>query len=175
MLSQIEEAILARIRSGMDNASGQMAVQRGVEDIRQPGVYTSTEAAKFTRVTQRSFRCEVTIFVDIIFSHLASEGERRKGVYLILDGVVRALLLQTLGLAIDPLVPRSWKNSTVEALREKGLIAYSLELSTSYPMTVAEETTADELLTVGLQYYLKPGDDIADAVDLVTLEGTAAL
>jgi hypothetical protein len=115
--------------------------------------------------------------VDIVFSHLGGEGERRKGVYLILDGVIRCLLLQTLGLAITPLMAKGWKNTTIEELRDKGLIVYSLELQTSYNLTMEREedaTTVEgetpvDLMAIGLNYYLKPGDDLADAVDIVTL------
>lgn len=170
MLTQIEDAIVARIETKLAATAGMVSVQKGAEGIPHPAVYVSTEAARFEKATMQSYRQEVTIFVDVIFSHLASEGERRKGVYLILQGIVQTLLLQDLGLAIKALVPRNWKNVTTEEFREKGLIVYSLELATSFVIAKLDDEVVADLLTVGLNYYLKPGDDIIDASDELTLE-----
>ncbi|MCL2790119.1 MAG: DUF1834 family protein [Desulfobulbus sp.] len=175
MLNQIEDAIVALIKAKLAAAAGKVAVQKGVEGIPQPAVYVSTEAGRFEKVTFSSYKHELTIYVDIVFSYRgADDANRRKGIYLILEGVLQALLLQDLGLAIKPLVPKNWRNTTVEELRQQGLLAFSLELATSYTISRAasdEEAAAPDLLTVGLNYYLTPGDDIADAVDLVTLSG----
>jgi hypothetical protein len=169
MLAQIEEAIVGRIRTKLGAGAGTLAVQRGAEGLPQPAVYVSTEAGKFQAVTQQSFRQELTIFVDVIFSELSSEGERRKGVYLILQGIIQTLLLQQLDLAIKPIVPTGWRNTTTEDFREQGLIVYSLELATSYVISRLDDEATVDLLRVGLNYYLKPGDDTADASDTITL------
>ncbi|MEW6595653.1 MAG: phage protein Gp37 [Thermodesulfobacteriota bacterium] len=169
MLAQIEEAIVGRVKTKLAAVAGTLAVQRGAEGLPQPAVYVSTEAGRFQAVTQQSFRQELTIFVDVIFSELSSEGERRKGVYLILQGIIQTLLLQQLGLAIKPIVPTSWRNTTTEEYREQGLIVYSLELATSYVISKLDDEATVDLLTVGLNYYLKPGDDTVDASDTVTL------
>jgi len=171
MLTQIEDAIVARIKTKLAAAAGVVTVQKGAEGLPQPAVYVSTEEGSFRAVTQTSFNQEVKIFVDIIFSHLASEGERRKGVYLILLGIIQTLLLQKLGLAIKPLTPRGWRNTTTEEFREKGLIVYSLELATSFVITKLDDEATDDLLLVGLNYYLQdPADDgEIDASDELTL------
>ena len=54
-------------------------------------------------------------------------------------------------------------------MRQHGLIAFSLEMSTSYTISRLDDEAVTDLLTVGLNYYLKPGDDIVDASDIVTL------
>lgn len=169
MISEIEQAIVDHIKTRMAAAASRIAVQRGVDDIRQPGVYASIEAGKFTRVTNTTYRHELTVWVDMIFSNLASESERRKGVAAILEAVLGYLFMQDLGLKIEPLQPKNWKNTTVEEMSERGLMAFSLELSTSYPITIAEEAQTDDLLFIGLNYYLTPGDDQVDASDLITL------
>jgi hypothetical protein len=81
---------------------------------------------------------------------------------------VQLLLLQDLGLGIKPLIPKSWRNATSEELRKKGLIAFTLELGTSYVISKLGEEATDDLLSIGLNYYLKPGDDIVDASDVIT-------
>lgn len=169
MLTQIEDAIVDRIQTKLAATAGMVAVQKGAEGIPHPAVYVSTEEGSFKEITQVSFNQEVRIFVDIIFSNLASEGERRKGVYLILQGIIQTLLLQKLGLAIKPLKPTRWRNITTEEFRKEGLIVYSLELATSFVITKLDEEVVADLLTVGLNYYLKPGDDTVDASDTVTL------
>ncbi|WP_310601202.1 phage protein Gp37 [Desulfobulbus sp.] len=174
MINEIEDAIVALIKEKVGDAAGRIAVQKGVEGIPQPAVYVSTEAGRFEKATFTSFRHELTIYVDIVFSYRgADDASRRKGIYQILEGILRTLIWRDMGLAIKPLVPKNWKNTTVEEMRQQGLLAFSLELATAYTITQAkdEETAAADLLAVGLNYYLTPGDDIADAVDLVTLSG----
>lgn len=170
MLARIEDAIVARIEEKLAATAGMVAVQRGIDGIPQPAVYVSTEAARFEKVGQETFRQILTIFVDIVFSELSGERERRKGVYLVLEGVLQALLLQDLGLAIKPLAPQGWKNTTTEELRKAGLIAFALELHTSCMISRLDDAAVSELLAVGLNYYLTPGDDIVDASDTVTLQ-----
>lgn len=168
MINQIEDAIISRLRSMMSSAAGVVEVQKGIEGIPQPAVYVSTEAGSFAQVGQRSCKQTLTIFVDIIFSHLSDERERRKGIYLILAGVLQVLMFQRLGLQITALMPKNWKNTTYEELRKQGLIAFSLELSTSYIIEMVDDEAVTDLLTVGLNYYLTPGDDVVDAVDIVS-------
>lgn len=168
MLTRIEDAIVELIERKMSTTAGMVEVQKGFQGLIKPAVYVSTDAATFEKVTQSSFRQTVTVYVDIVFSHLMDERERRKGVYLILAGVVQLLLLQDLGLDIKPLTPKRWRDATTEELRKKGLIAFSLELSTSYIIRKLDEEATDDLLSIGLNYYLKPGDDIVDASDLIT-------
>jgi hypothetical protein len=107
--------------------------------------------------------------VDIVFSHLGNEEQRRRGIYPLLEGIVQALLLQTLGLGIAPLRPKTFRNVTSETLRAKGLLVYSLEFETSCHLRKLDEEEADDLLRVGLNYYLQdPEDDeVADASDLI--------
>jgi hypothetical protein len=168
MLTEIEDAIVELIESKMSATAGMVDVQKGFQGLIKPAVYISTEAATFEKVTQVTFRQTVTVYVDIVFSHLMDERERRKGVYLIMEGVVQLLLLQDLGLDIKPLIPKSWRNATSEELRKKGLIAFTLELGTSYTISKLDEEATDDLLSIGLNYYLKPGDDIVDASDVIT-------
>jgi hypothetical protein len=53
--------------------------------------------------------------------------------------------------------------------RGHGIAAYSQEWHTAWIEQRPPEVGA-EWLKLGLSYYLKPGDDTADAADLVTLQ-----
>lgn len=169
MITQIEEAVVNRIKAKLSSAAGFVAVQRGIEGIPQPAIYVSAEEGKFEKVTQSTFKQDLTLYVDIIFEHYSNEGERRKGIYLILEGIVQTILLQKLGLDISPLIPKSFRNTTDEDLKGKGLIAYTLEIETSYYIKKVEDEAVTDLLKVGLEYYLKPGDAVKDANELVSL------
>jgi hypothetical protein len=169
MLTEIEDAIVSLLTEKLAASAARISVQKGFEGLPQPAVYVSTEAGGFEKVSQSTFKHTVTIFVDILFSNLSDERGRRKGIYLLLEGILQALLLQTLGLKINPLAPKNWKNTTPEEFRKQGLMAFSLEIATSYMIGKLEEAEIDDLLKVGLEYFLTPGDDVADAVDLITL------
>ncbi len=170
MISQIEDALVGRITSKMATTAGMVAVQKGFEGISQPAVYVSTEEGKFVKEANSTYLHHLTLFVDIIFEHLGDEQQRRKGIYLILEGILQTVMLQDLGLKIRPLIPKGWRNATTEDIRDHGLLAFALELETAYSITrqPSDEVVTD-LLRVGMSYYLVPGDAIADASDTVTL------
>jgi hypothetical protein len=169
MLSDIEDGIVSRITTKLANAAGSLGVQKGFKGIPQPAVYVSVEEGTFTRVTSTTYGVEVGCFVDIVFSHLQSESQRRRGIYPILEGIVQTLAGQKLDLAIDPLQPKAFRNITTQEIRDKGLIAYELEMRTKFNVTRADDEAVTDLLKVGLNYYLTPGDETADASDTVTL------
>ena len=168
MITQIEDAIVALLKVKLTASTAGISVQKGFEGLPVPAVYVSTEAGRFEKITQSTFREHLTIYVDILFLQLSDERERRKGIYLIMDGILQTLLLQDLGLSIKPLMPESWRNTTHEEFRKKGLMAFSLEVATSYTITKQDDETVTDLLAVGLNYYLEPGDQLA-ASDTVTL------
>jgi hypothetical protein len=170
MLSAIEEGTVARIKAKLTAASAKIDVQRGIEGIPQQAVYVSAEEGTFTRVTDDVLRQTVTIFVDVVFSNVQSEAQRRKGIYPIMEGVLLCLFGQKLGLAITPLVPKSFRNTTTEELKSKGLIAYSLELSTSYHIKRIDDEAVTDLFYVGLKYFLQPDDENEDAEEIVIVQ-----
>lgn len=171
MISAIEDAIKNRLQSKIGAALAGMGIQRGIDGIPQPGVYISTEEGAFSKVSSDTFKQEITCYLDIVFSSLANSGEemRRKGIYLILEAIVLALLLQKLNLAITPIIPKSFRNTTTEEIKNKGMIYFTLTLTTSYHIKCVDDEAITDLLAIGLQYYLKPGDDNADASDQIDL------
>jgi len=170
MLSAIEEAAIARIKAKLTVAKAKIDVQRGIEGIPQQAVYVSAEEGTFVKVTDDVYRQTVTVFVDVVFSNVQSEAQRRKGVYPIMEGVLQCLFGQKMGLEITPVVPKAWRNTTTQELKEKGLIAYSLEMTTSYHIKRIDDEAVVDLFTVGLQYFLQPNDETADAEDTVIVQ-----
>ncbi len=167
-IAQIEDAIIQRLKDkGLQVRD--IDVQKGIEGIPQPAVYVATEEGRFEKIGQITFKQSLSIVLYIVFKHLKSEKERRRGIYPIIEGIIGILMLQDMGLAIEPLKPRSFKNITDEDSDRAGLMAYQIEFETSYNIARMEDEVATDLLKIGLNYYLKPGDDVSDASDLVTL------
>lgn len=169
-IAQIEDAILERLKS-KELTVREFDVQKGVEGLVTPACYIAIDAGSFKRLSQSVFRQILTITLYIVFKHLKDEKERRRGIYPILEGVIGLLTMQTLDLDILPLTPKSFRNITDEDSFRAGLIAYQIEFETSYDVVAMSDDVAGELLKIGLNYYLKPGDEIPDASDLVTLRG----
>lgn len=169
MLSEIEDAVAARIEDRLSDAAGYVAVQRGLEGIPKPAVYVAVESGKLSRVTSEAYKQTVTGYCFVVFSHLGGEDQRRRGVFPILEGILQAILLQTLGLDISPVVPAGFRNATTEEFSQRGLIVFSLEFETSYILKKLADEIAADLLRVGLNYYLQDpsDDDVADASDLL--------
>jgi hypothetical protein len=170
MLNEIEEGVKNRIGDKMSASAAKIDVQRGVEGIPHQAIYVSVEEGDFARVTSTTYSVTVKGFVDIVFSNLQSEGERRKGIAAILEGVYQCLLLETLNLNITPIIPTRFRNVTTQEQKDSGLIVFTLEFTTKYNITKLDETAIDDLLTVGLNYYLQDpvNDGVVDAVDTVT-------
>jgi len=157
MIAEIEEAIIARIEEKVVLAEGQISVS------------TFLDSGSLEKITSATYRQTVSGDVSMIFRGISTAGQRRKAVYPILEGIEAALLDQKLGLDIKPLRLKSFRNVTPDEYREQGLLVYNLEVETAYHLRRLDEEEVDDLLRVGLNYYLQdPVDDaVADASDLV--------
>lgn len=171
MLIAIEEGLI----SVLEHAALQVRdidIDKLKAGLAHPAVFAAIDAGSFTKQGQSVFRCEAKITLVAVFRHLASERDRRHGLYPILEGLLGLLAGQTLGLAITALQPVRFRNVTFEAIRKLGLCAYELELKTSFDTRKAEDPDlVTDLLKIGLNYYLQdPADNgTSDAADLVTL------
>ncbi len=167
-MAEIEEAIIGRLK---DKGLPVLAVDisKGAEGLTTPAVHIATEEGRFEKTTQNTFKQKLSIHVYVIFRNLRSEKERRKGVYPILESIIGILLLQECGLKIAPLTPLSFKNVTDEELSGSGFIAYQIVFETARYVERMDDETLTDLLKVGLDYYLKPGDAAADATDVVNV------
>lgn len=167
-IAQIEDAIITRLEA-QNLQVGEIKIQKGTEGYLRPTVSVATEEGKFTRITDVTYNQTLNIHVYVVFKNFKNEAERRKGLYPILEGIIGILALQKLGLAIEALKPVRFGNVTTEEMDGLGLLAYEIVFETGYNITKMDEEQAVDLLKVGLDYYLKPGDDASDASDIVTL------
>ena len=168
MLTEIEEKIVERLnlkiaepkRVGIDEAHAALGV---------PAIDVIVGGGAFRRVTQAKYEISPSVYVIVTFQHLRSVKDRRKGVYPILEAIAAALIGQKLGLEIDPLAPKRLDNITNQAEAEDGKIVFQIEFETGFILSRMSDEEITELLSVGFNYYLKPGDDVEDASDLVVL------
>ncbi len=94
------------------------------------------------------------------------------GVYQILKDVGLLLAGNDLGLAITPLKPGAIRTLYNTKLNGQGLAVFAREWHCEFIETQPREPidpTDPMWLELGINYYLKPGDNVADAQDLTTL------
>jgi phage gp37-like protein len=183
MVSQIEVAIISTLKSApglsylktVDSYGGQFDDDIGEVIRAYPAVWVvfggsgtpkpyGTEKWKVpatfvTIVAARNVRDEES-------SRRGSSGE--PGTYQMLDDVRAMLIREDFGLAIERLQPGPVKTLYNTRLRGQALSVFSQEWSTAYIATMPSVQQVD-WLKLGIDYKLKPGDDIADASDLITL------
>lgn len=94
------------------------------------------------------------------------------GVYQILKDVGLLLAGSDLGLAITPLKPGAIRTLYNTKLNGQGLAVFAREWHCEFIETQPREPidpTDPMWLKLGINYYLKPGDNVADASDTLTL------
>lgn len=168
MLTEIEEKIVERLdlklaepkRVDVDEAHGTLAV---------PAVDVIVGGGSFRKLSQH-YELTASIFVVVTFQHLRSVRDRRKGVYPILESIVALLVGNTLDLCIRPIIPKRLDNITEKAEAEDGRIVFQLEFETGFVIEKLSDEEIVDLYTVGLNYYLAPDDEAADAADVVTVQ-----
>ncbi|NVO00757.1 MAG: hypothetical protein HXX17_15685 [Geobacteraceae bacterium] len=111
------------------------------------------------------FKTEVVINIMLSFSDASGEEARREGINPLVQGIRRKLARQRLNLDITDILPRGWEDVTTEELWEQNKIVYNVEFATSFTWSISEDGETPDLLGVGIEYFLQPGDDIADAED----------
>jgi phage gp37-like protein len=198
-LEVIEDAIKARIIAA--SASGELgyriksvATYAGefddaaslAEVIRAlPGVWVVLDSCgKPERKGPDKWKVPVTFAVMVGARSARSAEAARKGVhtahgfepgsYRMMEDMLDLFLGQDLGLAMDPLMPGESVTVYQTRVASQGLSVLGIRLHTHF-LRVGRNTrdalAAPELKTVGINYYLKPGDDIPDATDLVQFGG----
>lgn len=167
MLAEIETAVAARLTLKVPEPK-HVDIEEKHRALAMPAIEIYTFRGDFVRVGQR-YKLTPSVFVVVTFQNMRSVKDRRAGMYPVLEAVVSALMLQTLGLSIDPLVPKGMTNITLDEEEDEGKILFALEFRTGFFIDRIDDdaATAVDLLKVGFEYFLKPGDDVADATDIV--------
>lgn len=183
----LEDAIAARIKAASDaEALGYKVLEIGSyggefdddkfwETFRRfPAVWIAVGGDVPRRVGPRKWVCTLTAAVMVGTRNVRGERSTRHGSvgdvgsYQMLQDVRDLLAGQALGLDIEPL--RLGRTRTLFNLRlaSEGRSIMAAEFATDYAYTAIEANDGD-MTGVHLRYYLKPGDDVQDAEDVVDL------
>lgn len=183
-IKQIEEALVAAIKAAMptvevDSYAGQLDDEQANWVRRLPAIWVTFERiTEVRRVGRRKLRNTARFQIMAAQRALTNEPAGRLGahgelgVYELLDlQVKRALLDSNLGLAIEPLVPAGTQMVLQGFFERDAVAVMSMAWITKYIDAVDEPDLVPpgELHTIGLNYPLKPGDDVPEASDIVTL------
>jgi len=190
MIAEIEDALVDAVKAAsfgyklgtVDSYGGEL----GGGDkalallIRQfPAVWVTFKGESDTKpvgTSKDKWLTEVT-FLLLAATHSA-RGERftrhnasatEVGAYQIIKDARLLLLNQDFNLKIDRFSPGPVKSLFNKKLQTQSIAVFSLELKTKYVISQPAEANQPDWLRIGFNYYLKPGDDNADASDLLTL------
>ena len=174
MLGEIETAI-KKYLDGIMADPKRTAIQSAHKALSVPQIDVITSGGKCQKTGQR-YELVTAIYVVVTFQHLRSEQDRRHGIYPIVEGILAHLARRTFGLAITGLIPKSADNITTVDEAKEGKVLFQLVFETSFPLPPPVEEGKpgeDDLLRIGLNYYLQPSDKgpeaEPDASDLLTL------
>jgi phage gp37-like protein len=183
MLAEIENGIVATIKAatGMlylktcDSYAGQ--IDEGLNEVVRsyPAVWvTFGGSAKPTKTGANTWKVPATFVVMVAARNVRNEKAARVGTvnevgaYQILKDVRALLLNQDLGLEIERLAPGAIKTLYNTKVGKDALAIYSQEWTTAFVDHMPTEAAVD-LLKIGINYYLKPGDEVSDASDVLTI------
>jgi hypothetical protein len=169
--TDIELAVLTELTTKIEGIRAAANQKDQVGLYPGPTVSVAIFEGAFEKVTQATWKQKVTVHVLLTFKHERGEEERRRGINPLVQGVVQTLMLRDLGLAMEALKPVRFREVTDADDYEARAIVYLVEFSTSFNLTRLDDEAAGDLLKVGLNYYLQPGDDVVDASDLVERDG----
>lgn len=183
----VEEALVARLRAVQRPYTGLVVESYGAQlDDETFGWVRTLPACWVTfdqvhdvkRVGSRSLKVTAT-FEVLTAQRALVENDRRLGaagpaagvgVYQLVEDNKLALVGQKLGLAIQPLTPGAIRPVMKGIANRDAVAVYAQVFRTEWMETTPDPNASDtDLLDIGLNYLLKPGDDIADSTDLVTL------
>jgi len=171
MLTDIEDKIVARLQEKLPDVNRvSIDAAHSALALNVPTVDVIVGGGTFTHATISQYKMKTQVLVIVTFQNLRSVEDRRKGVYPILEAIFLLLAGNKFGLKIDALAPKRLDNITEEAEAKAGKIVFQIEFETGFVITPTSDDEIVDLLTIGLNYYLKPGDDVVDAGDAVTLD-----
>jgi phage gp37-like protein len=179
----IELAMVATLKAGIpsvlvESYGGQLDDEHSQWLRQLPCIWVTFErTSSVKRVGPRKFRSRARFQVMAAQRMLSAEpaarvgGHGEVGVYELLDQRVKALLVDNkLGLAIDPIEPKGLNMVMQGYFGNDAVAVMSLATETGYVETISDINEPGEFNSLGIQYFLKPGDDTADAADVVSLQ-----
>lgn len=175
LLADIETAIIRRLRDkGLQATVFDLCDAEDADNIICPAVNASFWEGSFRNavLSGRRLNMPAKFYLSIIIQNAQSEQARRHTVYPMMFAAVSLLSgwypTDQAGVSI-PGAGSITPGRLRKTYETKTRIAFVLELSSTLTVTCASDDEAAELLSVAMSYMVKPGDDCADAEDLIGL------
>lgn len=186
---QVEQAMLARLRSVPRSYSNLLiesyAAQLDDEMFgwirTMPATWvTFGQVQEIKRLSTKSFRVSATFEVLCAQRALVENAGRLNaaaaadiGVYELLEDNKLALTNQQLGLLIEPITPGAIRAVMKGLVNRDAVVVYAQEFRTHWFESMSEAGVVPDgsLVTVGINYFLKPAHSTAgpaDSTDLLT-------
>lgn len=199
MLAQIEDGIVDTIKAAsaaspglgykiatVDSYGGEFDDQLTDTVRRFPGVWVTFAGAGKPQpkgTAKDKFLVPLTFAVMVGARSLRGERGSRRGLtvagnvievgaYQMLEDIRLLLLRQDFGLAIDYLVPGAIRTLYNTRLNNQAIAVFAQEWHTRMELVLPRlpiDPTDPDWLRLGINYYLQPGDAVADAADILTL------
>jgi phage gp37-like protein len=180
MFAEIEQAIIERVK-----ASSLWPYLRTVEayahvdkrTVQQfallfPGVLVVVTDSKVVPVG-RKYEVQAGILMYAGSRNLGEQAVKRTekliGSYAITETLLGLFTGNDLGLGVRGLIPKGIAGVFDPELDALGISLYMVRFETAFTISALKEGEDLYVDSVGIKYYLKPGDDNPDAVDALTL------
>lgn len=144
-----------------------------------PAVWVTFDAVtEMKRVGRRTFKLKGGYEVLVAQRHLVQDDRRLNadtagrdvGAYELIEQNKLALVNSDLGLQIQPITPGAIRSVMKGLVNREAIVVMAQAFSTEWMEEYPDEalTPDGQLVTVALDYLLKPGDQVVDSSDLLT-------
>lgn len=166
---ELEKRVLARLKD-RGVAFEEFDLGYFPENLKGTAANIGVSSSGFDQTANKTIKAKakIRILVAVKVLKAGDETERRAKSLPLCEAIIRELLLQDLGLSIDPIVPTALNYRTAPEGFREGWIVWELLFETrfSFEKIPDEETSLNSIF---VEYFLQdPSDDnIADASDLI--------
>jgi len=183
--AQLEDAVIARVKNASDsNALGYRLAQVGsyggefdddtffTQFRKFPAVWVTVGGDKPKKISAKVWECQMALAVMVGTRNVRGERStrhgdvREPGSYQLAQDVRDLLVGQDFDVLVAGLDLGPTRTLFNTKLGGEARSVLSLEFATRYTFRTPEPDE-DSYTGINLRYYLKPGDDVADAVDVI--------
>lgn len=133
----IEDAIEALfIESSVPFTFKKVDVSKLPTALTRPGITVAATSGDYDSLGMSdNLKESIQIIILLVLKNVASEKERRRQAHPAVHYVVSKLQGQTLGLEIEPISLKNWRETTTQENLEEGLLLVEINLSTALNVT----------------------------------------
>lgn len=176
LFGDIEDAIVQRLQSRVTGTIQEFNLTDNVDMVRCPAVNVAMHQGDNRAVSAGSLDIRTEFNVTIVVANPRDSMARRRELYPLLSGVILALshwqpVLDDDGTDVVLEAEKLRVGSFRNVLETDTRVAYTVKVETVCGVDIPEdEEGLATLLEIGLNYMLKPGDNVADARDEIEYE-----